>query len=236
MSYAFFRISYHHKHKDQVLTDIERYADPSAGIMICLETSTKQDTHKRFQGEHYHVCVEEPFDWKNYRNTILVNHYKLNGKAKKDMPTEYMKSHEVRDEQTYKIYMVKDKNENNIYKNIDIKTIQDYIARSYKKEDRRSFFDELMNHLVILNDSFIIPPHINESNFKISYGRIESECIQFIADKGKETNMSATKSKIKSFVTQFLMYHFKTTTHYENHEIVEDIDVRMARWEYIMRN
>lgn len=236
MSYAFFRISYHHKHKQQVLNDIERYADPSAGIMICLEVSQKADTHKRTQGEHYHIAVQEPFDWKNYRNTILVNHYKLIGKATKEQPSEYCKSNNVKDEESFKVYMVKDKNENNIYKNIDIKTIQDYISRSYKKEDRRSFYDELMNHLVILNDSFIVPPHVNCTHFKISYGRIENECIQFIVDNGKETKMSATKSKIKSYVTQFLMYYFKTTTHYENSKIVEDIDVPMARWEYIMRN
>lgn len=236
MSYAFFRISYHHKHKDQVLADIERYADPSAGIMICLETSNKQDTHKRFQGEHYHICVEEPFDWKNYRNTILVNHYKLNGKAKKDMPTEYMKSHEVKDEETYKIYMVKDNNNNNIYKNIDLKIIQDYISRSYKKEDRRCFYDELMYHLVILNDSFIMTPDINHSSYRICYGKIEQECINYIADNGKETKMSATKSKIKSYVTQFLMYHFQTPYHYENGIQVPDIEIAGARWEYIMRN
>lgn len=84
MSYAFFRISYHHIHSQQVLTDIERYADPSAGIMICLEVSSKNNTHKRTNGEHYHIAVQEPFDWKNYRNTILVNHYKLIGKATKD--------------------------------------------------------------------------------------------------------------------------------------------------------
>lgn len=212
-AYTFYRISYHHCHRDNVLEDILRYSDASAGIMICLETSKNQNTHKKTKGEHYHICVENPFDWKNYRNTILVNKYKLIGKATKDQPSEYCLTHKVKDEDRFKVYMVKDKNNNNIYKNIDLKTIQDYISRSYEKIDRKSFNDQLMSQLESQMTRFV------HENYNVNITQIEKDIIEYIAQHGSESKMSCSRSRVTAFTTQFLLYHLYYP-HYESDDVV----------------
>lgn len=232
MAYTFYRISYHHKYIDDILPDIQRYADPSASVMICMETSKNKHTHKKTNGQHYHICVENPFDWKNYRNTILVNKYKLVGKSTKDQPSEYCLSHKIKDEDRFKVYMVKDKNINNIYHNIDLKTIQDYISRSFEKEDPRSFNDALMEHL--RSCDFVHPPDINRSTPYLSVQAIEHSIIEYIAEQGAKTQMSCTRSRVTSYATQFLMYHYTPPYHYENGHIVEDFNFSLTRYHYIM--
>ncbi len=234
MTYVFYRISYQHKHLPTILPDIQRYSDPSSGVMICMETSKNKNTHKRTNGEHFHICVEPPFDWKNYRNTILVNKYKLIGKATAGQPSEYCLSKNIKDEDKFKVYMTKDKNINNIYHNIDLKTIQDYISRSYEKVDCRSFSEALMEHLREMSCQFLHPPNFNHSTTILSMQAIEMEIINYICEHGAKQQMSATRSRITSYATQFIMYHYVPPHHYENGQIVEDFDFNLARYHYIM--
>lgn len=228
--YTFYRISYHHEHRDTVLNDILRYSDPSAGIMVCLETSTNKNTHKKTNGEHYHICVENPFDWKNYRNTILVNKYKLIGKATKDQPSEYCLTHKVKDEDRFKVYMVKEKNKKNIYRNIDFKTIQDYISRSFEKVERKSFNDSLMHQLESQMTRFVT------EDYKVDITQIEKDIIEFIILHGFEAKMSCSRSRVTAFATQFLLYHL-CYPHYGYDDVVLPSKMEYLsdqRYHYIM--
>lgn len=230
MAYTFYRISYHHLHKDDVLKDILRYSDTSASIMICLETSKNPNTHKKTKGEHYHICVENPFDWKNYRNTILVNKYKLIGKTMKDQPSEYCLTHKVKDEDRFKVYMVKEKNNNNIYRNIDLKTIQDYIERSYPKVDIKSFQQKLMEYLETMMFGFV------DSNAGLKIQDIEMEIINYICLHGKESRMACSRSRVTSYATQFIMYHIYNPYNQIDHEhgLVHNLNFSEQRYHYIM--
>lgn len=238
----FFFIAYRHSARETVKKDLEKYLDISQSYIISLETSAK--SHVDFSGEHYHFAVERFAQYNNYCKNIIIRKYGLKGKPVPGKHgNQYGKVRKVRDQEKFLQYIVKEADLNNIiFKQIDIKTIQEYIHRSYRKEDRQSFHQQVINHLVIHTHSFHECPPTSNTNILV-FSHIEKEVIQYIVDNGAETQMTATKSKIKHLVSQFLLYHYKDTTisyfnedDHRSYLKAPDKTLSDYRYAYIMRN
>lgn len=237
----FYFIAYPHTQRETVVKDLEKYLDISQSYIISMETSLK--SHKDFSGEHYHFAVEDFAQYNNYCKNILIRKYQLKGKAIKDgHGNQYGKVRKVRDQELFLQYIVKEENINNIiFRKIDLKTIQEYMRRSYKKEDRQSFQQQVISHLIINMCSFQQPHHQSRYSF-CNFETIEKCIIQYIVDNGAESQMTATKSKIKHITSQFLLYHYEVPT------VVTDLDdegyeiktpehtIQDIRYRYIMRS
>jgi hypothetical protein len=135
-----------HEEKDTIIKHLEEYIDEDRQYLVSMETS--DDSHKETEGQHFHfaVCMDEK-TYDKFRKTILVNKYKLRGQAKCGLPRQYGRIRNVRDETKFLTYMTKEKNNNLIFKNIDLEKIQQYIEDSYKKEKKTEYVDTLMQYL-----------------------------------------------------------------------------------------
>lgn len=202
-----------HSFKDELVKDIESYLDDDARYILAMETCIGK--HQDTSGQHYHFVgdmTEEQYD--AFRKTIIVKKYKRQGVAKGDIARQYGKIGNIRDVTKLMQYTVKDGNI--IYKNIDLKTIQDLITSSYKKEERQFPFKELMEYLKTNSNNYydneVDNGWIHESH--VEFNKIEFDIIQFYLDNST-CEKTVTKSQIKSIVTKYLMYYtpFKNINH-----------------------
>lgn len=194
-------------------TDLEAYIDASAAYIVAKETV--KDKHKESQGQHFHVAVEmTDKQYDSYRNTILKKKYGLRGKATADKPRQYGVVKNVRDETKFLQYTVK--NQNIIYRNIDLKTIQDYISKSYVKEEKKQFQEELMDLLSSYDSSHFF--HLRTQNLVynqglpdvepeeiIDVGKIQTEILSF---NMMNSLTPLSRNKLQYYTNLFLQYHF----------------------------
>lgn len=197
MEYIFFMSAIEHKEINNVQIMLEKYIDASASYIISMETS--KTAHKETKGQHMHYAVQ--MDNKQYdafRHTCFNNTYKLRGRAVDGHPRQYGKIKQVRDQSKFLSYTVKDKNI--IYKNIDLKTIQEYICKSYERVDKKDTVQALMDHLSTL--TFTPLPGLSEN---IATDIIEIEILKY----SMQNNKAVSKSYIKHITSTFLQLHLK---------------------------
>jgi len=216
-----FFVALEHSHKDDFVMDVEKYLEDDARYIISMETV--KDKHAETKGEHFHFIGDmSDKQYDTFRKTIIVKKYNRQGIARNGIGRQYGKIGRIRDETKLMTYTCKDNNL--IYKNIDLKTIQKYIQESYKKEDREFPFKQLMEHLKSMSRCFYECKYDNDKLQQVNairYDRIEFAIIQFYLDNST-SEKTITKSQIKSITIKFLMYY----THNLN---IQDI------YNYIMR-
>lgn len=191
-------LAYPHDQSSNLINDLKSYIDPSAQLLVALETCKK--SHIQTKGQHYHIIVnpmtEKQYD--AYRKSILVNKYKLSGQAKDGKPRAYGRVKDIRDQTKIISYTLKDKN---IYfENYDLKTIQDYIEKSFpRKQKPKDFVSSLMEYLVKKDSTFY------EHDAHPQYSRIEKSILQYYISENIGTPVS--KTTLRSLTTRYLMYH-----------------------------
>lgn len=193
-----------HDISNQLINDIETYLDPSASLLVGLETAN--GVHKQTNGEHYHVVTEmTDKQYDTFRKTILVNKMKLSGQATNGNSRQYGKLKNIRDQTKILQYTCKDKHI--YYRNIDLQTIQDAINNSYKKEDRKDFIQQIMDYLGEKD-------YTNSGIEDLDITKIEINIIKYYIETKQQKPIS--KSTLRSLTTRYLMYH-------EPHAKINDI-------------
>lgn len=200
MSYMFFMSAIPHKEVENVETMLCKYIDPSASYIIAMETS--KTAHKETEGEHLHYAVQmDDKQYDAFRHTCFNNTYKLRGRAVDGLPRQYGKVKQVKDETKFLQYTVKDKNI--IYKNINLKTIQEYIQKSYKKVDKTDIVQELMEHLVSIRPEMVID-HEEFDPSRIKVSAIEIEILKYYMLYLKK---DITKAYLKTLTSKYMQLH-----------------------------
>lgn len=210
----FFFAQIAHKHEPEVRELLEKYITEDARYIIAKETTT--NAHKETNGEHLHFAVDmTKKEYDAFRNTVLVKKFKLRGKAQKDLPKQYGTVKNVRDEMKMLSYTVKDNNIN--YKNIDLKTIQEYIEKSYKKQDKKTFQDDLMAYLKSFEYSYLTDSPNNQkmmingeqesiSDIKeICFKRIQADILEFWV---QHASKPLSRSQLQFYTNLYLQFHF----------------------------
>jgi len=200
-----FFIALEHSYKDDLCKDLEGYLDTSAAYILAMETV--KDKHIETKGQHFHfVGHMTDVQYDSFRKTIIVKKYKRQGIAKDGIGRQYGKVRKIRDETKLMQYTVKDYNI--IYKNIDLKTIQELYRKSYHAEDRRFPFEELMEHLKANSNLYyhIVGEYKHSQTRQVDFRSIETAIIQFYLNHSKCEKI-VTKSQLKSITTRYLMYY-----------------------------
>lgn len=208
-----FFVALEHSYKDDFVKDIESYLDDDARYIISMETA--KDKHVETKGEHFHFVGDmEDKQYDSFRKTILVKKYQRQGVARNGVGRQYGKIGKIRDETKLMQYTCKDNNI--IYKKIDLKTIQELIQKSYHKEERQFPLKELMEYLKTNSNKYYVNDvdngWIHDSH--VEYYKIEFDIIQFYMDNST-CEKTLTKSQIKSITTKYLMYYtpFRNINH-----------------------
>uniref|UniRef100_UPI00404798F9 hypothetical protein n=1 Tax=Flavobacterium sp. TaxID=239 RepID=UPI00404798F9 len=85
--FTFFMVALDHTHTAQLVKFLLKYINDDAEYIVGLETC--ETAHKETNGQHFHFAVEmEEKQYDNFRKSILVNHYKLRGRATKNLPRQ----------------------------------------------------------------------------------------------------------------------------------------------------
>lgn len=196
--YIFFMSAIAHSEIDNVEKMLQKYIDASACYIIAMETS--KTAHMETKGQHLHFAVQmDDKQYDAFRHTCFNNTYKLRGRAINGAPRQYGKVKQVKDETKFLQYTVKDKNI--IYKNIDLKTIQQYISNSYKKVDKVDMVQELMEHLVSIRPEIVIDPY-DPCNLQID--KIELEILKYYMCYLKK---DITKSYMKTLTSKYMQIY-----------------------------
>lgn len=196
--YIFFMSAIAHSEIDNVEKMLQKYIDASASYIIAMETS--KTAHTETKGEHLHFAVQmDDKQYDAFRHTCFNNTYKLRGRAINGAPRQYGKVKQIKDETKFLQYTVKDKNI--IFKNIDLKTIQQYIANSYKKVDKGDMVQELMEHLVSMRPEIDIDPY-DPSQLQID--KIEIEILKYYMCYLKK---DITKSYLKTLTSKYMQLY-----------------------------
>jgi len=130
-----------HEKKDEVLKilleyDIDKY-------IIGLEIA--KSTHSESQGQHMHFLVQMyPKDYTRFSKRVFIDKYGLRGRALEGLPRQYGKVKNIENIQKMMCYTVKD---GNLMTNMDPDTIEELIKQSFKKEDKRTEYEELYESL-----------------------------------------------------------------------------------------
>lgn len=200
-----FFIALEHSFKDDLLKDIDAYIDASASYILAMEVA--KDKHVETKGQHFHFVgnmTEKEYD--SFRKTIIVKKHKRQGVARNGVGRQYGKIGKIRDETKLMSYTCKDNNI--IYKNIDLEKIQELIQQSYHKEDRQFPFKELMQYLVAHVFHYYDIEHDNGwiTSNNVHPHKIEYSIIQFYIDNSK-CEKPLSRATIRSITTKFLMYY-----------------------------
>lgn len=124
--------------------------------IVCCETTPY---------EHIHFLVEmNEKDYNAYAKRVFIKQYKLRGRALKDKPRQYGKVKEIKNMEKALSYTLKDqiKYGNHIYTNMETKIVMDYLAKSYKKEERKPKIEKWIQD----NEGFIEDTYSSETCVK----------------------------------------------------------------------
>ncbi len=189
-----FMVALSHTESSNFQQYLEKYLDPLAPYIISLETA--KDTHSDTSGQHFHICcqmTDKQYD--SFRKTILVKHYQLKGQARDGHARQYGRVRSIRDETKMLQYTVKDKNI--IYKNIDLKTIQDLIQASFHRPEKRNIREECLTYLT----DHMCDYTLSSDNTPEDYSQIEKAVIRFYREY---TDKIISKPLVKNTTTHFL--------------------------------
>lgn len=195
-----FFVALEHCLKGQLQNDVESYMDPSGCYILAMETA--KDKHVETKGEHFHYVGDMSLkQYDSFRKTILVAKYKRQGVARNGIGRQYGRIGKIRDETKLMTYTVKD--ENIIFKNIDLKTIKEYIRESYKKEDRQMPIEQLMLSLQNASSTFT---SLTGNEYHYEFYKIELAIIQFYMLNSNHKKV-LSKAQVRNLTTRYLMYY-----------------------------
>lgn len=198
--YKFFMVALEHSKSLEFESFLKKYIMADAEYIIAKETC--QDAHKETNGQHFHVAVEiDDKSYDNFRKTVLVNYYKLRGRATKNLPRQYGIVREVRDETKFLSYTCKDKD---IMTNITDKTrLNKYIDDSYKKEEKKVFETQLYEYL-----DNILPPFNPKEQYTSTY-TLELKILQYYREN---TEKLPALSTLKHLAIKYIYSRTPQTT------------------------
>lgn len=167
---------------------------------------------------HFHIVAQLPCKthWTNFQKK-LITRYDLRGKPGKNKPRQYGSIKEIRDIEKLKAYCVKD---GNVLTNMTALEYNHYIEMSYKKENNRKFFDNLMDYLDTIENITVLKTtsetygnmttYSQESSI---YSKIYKEILGYCIDEEYKVSPSQVKSWGYSFIQK--------TTHLKRFEKIK---------------
>lgn len=196
MQYLAFFAAIKHSQIEFLIQILTEY--PIGAYLIGLETTT--DSHKETNGEHFHFLVQmEDKDYHKFSKRIFIEKYKLRGRALTDKPRQYGKVNKIEDLTRMAAYTIKD---GNIRTNMTEEQLADYKAISFKKEEKETFRDELIEF--IRNDvGYMEGPY--DCHRDPTFMEIGESIIKYYRKLHKKLTLS--KSQIESHIRYYQLYN-----------------------------
>lgn len=185
---------------------LEQYLDISAAYIIGLETA--KGVHHTTNGEHIHVAAQIDKDtYKKFHLNYHVGQLKLIMKTKDGIAKQNGLIKTVRNETRFLAYTCKDNNI--IYRNIDLKTLQEYIEESFPKvetweNDIIDFIKQNFDPSDTLEDESEDLGHQGPAYHRLPQ-LVECIIVNYYITNSKKKSVPA-RTTIKKLVCRYMMY------------------------------
>ncbi len=210
--FLFWFVAIKHQDVPAYIKHLDKYIDPSAQLIIAKETA--RGVHHQSQGEHIHVAARMGTDtYKLFHNNIHKTQMKLQCRAGGGVGKQVGRIKDVRDSTKFLAYTVKDQDgfiysdkhkgssgyyDKLYFRNIDLKTIQEYIEISYPKKEQ--WDNDLIDYIKL---------HTIEQTYP-NLDEIENLMINFYISNSK-VKRTPTRQKLKAVMLRYLMYEVHMT-------------------------
>lgn len=205
-TYTFWFACVRHDTVPAYLKKLEQYIDASASYVCGMETA--KGVHHATNGEHIHMAAQiDAPTFKRFHLNYHVGQLKLKLKAADGIAKQYgeIKKEKIRDQLKFLAYTVKDNNI--IYKNIDLKTIQTYIDVSFPKTE--TWENDIIEWLKVTYDPHAlftpVLKHTNGVEYWNETTKIEHLIIQYYITNSKKKSIPV-RNTIRRMVSRYLMY------------------------------
>jgi hypothetical protein len=162
--------------------------------------------HEAKPYSHFHILAQFPNKklWTNYQKH-LIERYHLRGKPKNGKPRQYGAIKTIRDLEKLKSYTIKD---GDYRSNLSESDLKQYFDKSFKKENDKTFCDELIEHLDNIKEDIFKKKHIIISTSAVSAQSrtiyedeiIKKLMIQYALTQGVKTS----RIKVQNWYTQYI--------------------------------
>lgn len=198
MTYQFWFVAITHDKVDDYIRHLEKYVDPSSSYIVAKETA--KGVHHETNGQHIHVAAQiDDTKYNLLHDNVHKKQLKLKCKAGGGVGKQVGRiKKNIRDETKFLSYTVKDKHI--IYENIDLKTIQDYIEKSYPKDD--PWEEQIINYF---HKQYREPDGWTFILQGLDTSQLEDLVIEFYIHKSKSKAVPS-KHFIKKLILRYLMY------------------------------
>lgn len=198
-----FYLVMRHTMADDVKTAIEQYTTSTTKFLITAEKC--KNSHRETDGEHFHIVIDwDEKTYNKFKRDMITKIWNLKGQARDGIGRQYGKE-KVESEEDMITYVLKDQViiENNIpdicFQVYTMEYLIERCKESYKKEDKYSLMDEVINHLKIMPCN--CPP--------IDIFKIQLTILEYWM---KNTNKVLTKSTLNHLTIRFLTQDYKHST------------------------
>ena len=190
-----------HSDVPQYITNLDKYIDPSAQLIIGYETA--KDVHKQTLGQHIHVAADmDPKIYAKFHDNIHKKKMQLKLKASDGIGKQCGRVKDVRDHEKMLAYCVKD--ENLYTRNISKEELQRYIDKSFKKSE--TWEDQVINQ-IITDVHFPTEPYkVNPGMLDVIKQNIEVIIIDFYRNNSK-TKAVPARSYLKKLTVKYLLHY-----------------------------
>ena len=194
---------------------LEQYLDISAAYIIGMETA--KGVHHATNGEHIHIAAQISKEtYKKFHLNYHVGQLKLVMKTKDGIAKQNGLIKTVRNETRFLAYTCKDNNI--IYRNIDLKTIQQYIEESFPKVE--TWENDIIEYLKLTYDATCLstelhdwhncqPDNHNKDKLALDCANctkdLEEIIVSYYIANSKKKSVPA-RTTIRKIVSRFLMY------------------------------
>lgn len=155
---------------------------------------------------HFHILAQfgTKKQWTNFQKH-LVEKYSLRGKAQKNAPRQYGAIKTIKDLEKLKSYTIKD---GDYRSNLSEADLKQYFDKSFKKENDKTFLDELIEHLDNIEEDIFKIKNIIISTSLISAKSqtiyedetIKKLMIKYALNQGVKTS----RIKVQNWYTQYI--------------------------------
>lgn len=211
-----FYLVLRHALADDVKKFIDENSTSETKFLITQEKC--KNSHKETDGEHFHIVIEwDDKTYNKFKRDVITKIWKLKGQARDGIGRQYGKE-KVETEDDMVSYVLKDQTEDLSGCYYQIYTKEYLIERykeSYKKEDRFTLMDEVIEHLKIM--PCMAPP--------IDIFKIQLTILEYWM---KNTNKIITKSTLNHITIRFLTQTYQHHTDQDYSIILQYILGKMA--------
>lgn len=206
-----FMAAIRHDQIDYIEQTLLEYDSVTQYLIAC---ETTLESHLETEGQHMHFLVRMSVKhYKNFADRVFKRKYALRGRAMPNKPRQYGKLKEINDLERMGSYTCK---ENNLRTNIDSKTIERWIKKSFEQKEVDTWREKVFEALDKINDfspdqsidEVLHPTKLNAENVKLHILQIYKDFENYKINRNTITGLALGYCMSRDYPNKYILDYF----------------------------